>query len=123
MKSAMKAKAMKAMKVMKKPGMKAMKKKAVSIIARGRAAKAAVFNGRKQKTVGGLKKSDLTRSKRGKVVSARASARAKRNFASSGLKKWADAVKQARKALGLKGFVAIGGKSASGKALYAKTKS
>merc|ERR1712232_1111370 len=108
---------------MKKAGMKAMKKKAVSVIARGRAAKAAVFNGRKQKTVGGLKKSDLTMSKRGKVVSARASARAKRAFASSGLKKWADAVKQARKALGLKGFVAIGGKSSAGKALYAKTKS
>ena len=33
-----------------------------------------------------------------------------------------DAVKQARMALNLTGFVAIGGKSATGKALYAKAK-
>ena len=38
------------------------------------------------------------------------------------LKKWADAVKKAGKALGVVGFVPIGGKSAARKALYAKTK-
>merc|ERR1712061_399571 len=117
--------AMKGMKAMKAAAMKAkaMKKvKKVSVIAKGRAAKAAVFSGRKAKTVGGLTKPTLTKSKSGKIVSKAASARAKKNFAGSALKKWGDAVKQARKALGIKGFCAVGGKSAQGKALYAKAK-
>merc|ERR1712141_803571 len=112
--------------VMKKTGMKksGMKKaKRVSIIARGKHAKSAVFSGRKQKTTSGLKKTDLVKNKTGKVVSKKASARAKRVYANSGLKKWADACKKARKELGIKGFVAIGGKSAQGRALYAKVKS
>merc|ERR1712050_137780 len=115
-KPAMKA-AMGGMKAMKAAAMKkAMKKvKKVSVIARGRAAKAAVFNGRKVKTVGGLTKATL-------VVSKAASARAKKNWAGSALKKWCDACKQARKALGIKGFCAVGGKTAQGKALYAKTR-
>lgn len=37
-------------------------------------------------------------------------------------KKWLDAVMTARKELGLKGFCAVGGKSAQGKALYSKAK-
>merc|ERR1719437_18594 len=120
----MKAPAMKAaMKAASMKGMKAMKKvKKVSIIAKGRAAKAAVFSGRKAKTVGGLTKATLTKSKSGKIVSKAASARAKKNWAGSALKKWGDACKQARKALGIKGFCAVGGKSAQGKALYAKAK-
>merc|ERR1719277_2755678 len=98
---------MKGMKAMKAAAMKkAMKKvKKVSVIARGRAAKAT-----------------LVKSKSGKIVSKAASARAKKNWAGSALKKWGDACKQARKALGIKGFCAVGGKSAQGKALYAKTK-
>merc|ERR1711933_669931 len=104
--------------------MKAMKKaKKVSIIAKGSRAKSSVFAGRKQKTVGGLTKESLTKNKFGKVVSKKASARAKKAYASSAIKAWADAVKAARKALGITGFVAIGGKSAAGKALYAKAKS
>merc|ERR1711879_216050 len=39
------------------------------------------------------------------------------------IKTWVEAVKAARKSLSLTGFVAITGKSAQGKALYAKTKS
>ena len=35
---------------------------------------------------------------------------------------WTDACLKARKELGIKGFCAIGGKSAQGKALYAKAK-
>ena len=35
---------------------------------------------------------------------------------------WVDAVMTARKELGIKGFCAVGGKSAQGKALYAKAK-
>merc|ERR1712061_42971 len=109
---------------MKKAGaMKAMKAKRVSIIARGRGARAKVFSGRKEKTGTGLTKSELIKNKAGKVVSKKASAHAKRQWVKNGLKAWADAVKKARKELGLTGFVAIGGKSAAGKALYAKAKS
>ena len=109
---------------MKKAGAmkKAMKAKKVSVVARGRGAKARVFSGIKERTSGGLKKDGLTKNKFGKVVSKKRSAVAKKNFAKS-LKTWSDAVKAARKALGLTGFVAIGGKSAAGKALYAKAKS
>merc|ERR1711993_38435 len=105
-KSVMKSGMKKTMKkvVMKKTGMKkaGMKKaKRVSIIAKGKRAKSAVFSGRKEKTTSGLMKSDLVKSKTGKVVSKKASARAKRAYANSGLKKWAEACKKARKELGL----------------------
>merc|ERR1719251_885458 len=104
-------KAMKAMKVMK--GMKAMKKvKKVSIIAKGKLAKVAVFKGKKVKTVGGLPKNTLTKSKSGKIVSKAASARGKKAWAQSALKKWSDATKQARKQLGIPGFCAVNGKTA-----------
>merc|ERR1712060_605808 len=100
--SAMKGSAMK----------KAMKKaKRVSVIAKGSRAKSSVFSGRKQKTVGGLTKEGLAKNKRGKVVSKKASASAKKRYASSGIKAWAEACKAARKALGLTGFVAMKGKS------------
>merc|ERR1712224_31690 len=102
-------KAMKAMAAMK--AMKAMKKKSVSKIAKGSHAKSVVFRGTKEKTVGGLTKSDLIK-KYGKVVSKKASLRAKKN---SG---WTTAIQKARKALGLKGFVAI----KKGSALYKKAK-
>merc|ERR1711956_90749 len=126
---AMKAAPMKAMgaapmKAMKAGPMKAMKKvKKVSIIARGKLAKVAVFKGKKARTVGGLTKDTLTKSKSGKIVSKAASARAKKAFAQSALKKWCDALKQARKEMGVKGFCAVNGKTAQGKALYAKVKS
>merc|ERR1712043_145992 len=103
--------------------MKVMKAKKVSVIARGRMARALVFSGRKEKTVGGTTKANFVKNRFGKIVSKKASERAKKNFASSGLKAWCDAVKAARKALNLTGFIAIGGKSATGKALYAKAKS
>merc|ERR1711974_106333 len=103
--------------------MGAMKTKRVSVIARGKLARAAVLAGRKTKTASGLTKEKLTRNKFGRIVSKAASARAKRVYATSGLKKWGDAIKMARKTLALKGFVAINGKSAQGKALYAKAKS
>merc|ERR1712048_1494119 len=105
-KSGMKAAAM-------KKSMKSMKAKSVSVIAKGK----------KAKTQSGLTKDKLMRNKNGKVVSKKASAHAKKNWASNGAKAWSEAVKKARKELGLTGFVAIGGKSAAGKALYAKAKS
>merc|ERR1712190_156535 len=88
----------------------------------GQNARSVVFRGGKAKTATGMTKDKLTKNKNGRIVSKAQSTRAKRNWANSGLKKWADAVKAARKALNLTGFVAIGGKSATGKALYAKAK-
>merc|ERR1739844_353099 len=115
-------KAMKAKKTTMKV-MKVMKAKRVSKIAKGKLARAVVFRGTKEKTTGGMTKANLIKNKNGRIVSKKASARAKANFAGSALKKWCDAVKAARKALNLKGFIAVGGKSAQGKALYAKAKS
>merc|ERR1712187_891892 len=110
----------------KKGAMKAMKKvmkaKRVSVIAKGKNARSVVFRGSKAKTATGMTKDKLIKNKNGRIVSKAQSTRAKRNWANSGPKKWADAVKAARKALNLQGFVAIGGKSATGKALYAKAK-
>merc|ERR1712043_140038 len=112
-----KATSMKAMK-----GMKVMKAKKVSVIAKGKRARVAVFKGTKVKTASGMTKDNLVKSKSGKIVSKAASIRAKKAYASSGIKAWGDAIKAARKALNLTGFVPIGGKSATGKALYAKAK-
>merc|ERR1719150_2540182 len=103
--------------------MKAMKKvKKVSVIAKGKYAKVAVFKGNKAKTGGGLTKDTLIKSKSGKIVSKALSARGKKMFAQSALKKWSVALQQARKELGITGFCAVNGKTAQGKALYAKVK-
>merc|ERR1719146_456629 len=100
---------MKAMAAMK--AMRAMKKKAVSKIAKGRMAKVMVFRGSKEKTIGGLTATSLTKNKYGKVVSKKRSAFAKKNA-------WTIAVKKARAALKIKGFVAI----KKGSELYKKAK-
>merc|ERR1712242_220206 len=114
--SAMKfATGMKAMKAMK-----AMKRK--SVIATGKRAKSSVFRGLKVKTSGGLTKGLLVKNRSGKSVSKARSAHSKKMFSSS-LGAWNKAVTSARKALGVQGFCAVGGKSAQGKALYAKAKS
>merc|ERR1712028_154346 len=89
-------KAMRAMKAAAKP-MKAMKKKVVS--------KFAVFSGTKVKTVGGLNKSALMKNKNGKIVSKKMNANGKKAYAN--IKGWTVAVQKAKKALGLKGFIAI----------------
>ncbi|CAE7897787.1 unnamed protein product [Symbiodinium sp. KB8] len=120
MKKVMKSSTMKAKTTMKAKAMKAMKKKAVSKIATGKRAKSVVFRGSKEKTSGGLAKSQLMKNKRGKVVSKKMHAKGKtiQKF----VQQWLDAVMTARKELGIKGFCAVGGKSAQGKALYAKAK-
>merc|ERR1719361_993911 len=99
---------------------KAMKK---SVIAKGRGAKSRVFRGNKARTVGGLKKSDLIRNKQGKVVSKKGSAAGKRRYQKNGLGKWTKAVQGARKALGIKGFQVVGGKTTKGQALLKKARS
>merc|ERR1712185_561289 len=97
--------------------MGAMKKKTVSKIARGRFAKSVVLRGNKEKTVGGLTKSDLFKNKRGKIVSKKMSALAKKRYASS-VGPWIKACAKARAALKLKGFVPI----KKGSPLYIKAK-
>ena len=97
------------MKAMK--AMKAMKKKSVSKIAKGRMAKAMVLRGSKAKTVGGLTAKDLTKNKAGKIVSKKLSAKGKKS-------PWMQACSKARKALKLKGFIAI----KKGSPLYVKAK-
>mmetsp|Transcript_128956 Transcript_128956/g.401169 ORF Transcript_128956/g.401169 Transcript_128956/m.401169 type:complete len:143 (+) Transcript_128956:79-507(+) len=101
--------------------LKASKAKRVSKVAHGRFARALVFRGRKEKTVGGLTKEGLMRNKRGKIVSKRASALGKRKYAN--IEDWTEAVMEARKSLHTQGFVAINGKTLHGKALYLKAKS
>merc|ERR1712032_741420 len=113
-------KAMKAMKAAKKVMKKAMKPKRVSKIAKGKNMKAVVFRGQKEKTKTGLTKNHLIKNKSGKIVTKKASAAGKRNF--KNIQAWTKAVQQARKALGLTGFCAVNGKTAQGKALYAKAK-
>merc|ERR1740139_2049650 len=87
MKPAMRAAMKPAMKAAMKP-MKAMKVKRTSNIAKGVRAKLRVFSGLKEKTVGGLTKATLTKSKTGKIVSKAASQKAKKAFGGSVLKKW-----------------------------------
>merc|ERR1719310_1215714 len=108
------AKAMKAMAAMK--AMKAMKKKAVSKIAKGKFARSVVFRGTKAKTSSGLTKSDLIKNKRGKIVTKKQVANGKKAYAN--IKGWTVAVQKARKALGVKGFVAV----KKGTPLYKKAK-
>merc|ERR1711879_117879 len=66
-----------------------------------------VWNGTKEsvKTTG-QKKTDLMKNKRGKVVSKKANTAGKKTYKRNGLDKWTKAFMQARKNLGLKGFVA-----------------
>merc|ERR1711920_586875 len=109
---------------MKKMSMKmrkmAMKK---SVIAKGKRAKSSVYRGSKEKTSGGLKKSDLKKNKQGKVVSRKQSDASKKGKGYKKIVQWATAFKAARKALGIRGFCPCGGKSAQGRALLAKTRS
>merc|ERR1712036_101593 len=91
-------KAMKAMKAMKR----------VSIIAKNKRAKVTVFHGHKTKTVSGLTKADLFKNKRGKIVSRKQSFSAKKRFTNT-LGPWCSALTKARKALNLRGFVAVNG--------------
>jgi len=103
--------------------MKSMKAKKVSVIAKGKRARSAVFVGNKEKTQSGLQKKDLMKNKSGKIVTKKAHATAKKNYAGSKPEQWVAACKQARKELQITGFVPVGGATPSGKALYAKVKS
>merc|ERR1719507_2689546 len=112
------------MKAMKATGaMRKMKAARKSKVARGRLAKSMVLRGvgGKEKTISGLRREDLMRNKRGRVVSKKMSSRGRISF--KRISKWTAAIVAARKALAMTGFVAINGKTTHGKALYAKAKS
>ena len=94
--------------------MKAMRAK--SVVAKGKLAKGIVFRGTKAKTQSGLKKTDLMRSKTGKVVSKKQNAAGKKAY--KNIRGWTVAVQKARKALNVKGFCAV----KKGSALYRKAK-
>merc|ERR1719327_1833894 len=122
MAKAMKAKMMKKSMAKKAMKTKSMKKRAMKKTAKSyksaRSAKTAVFAGRIAKTRGGKDKSTLMKNKNGRVVSKKQSARAIKV-----LGKWLKAVAAARKALGVKGFAAVGGKTAKGQQLLKKARS
>jgi len=86
---------------------KVMKSKKVSFIAKGPRAKAVVFLGlgSTTKTSSGFKKSDLMKSKTGKIVTKKQHAAGKKAY--KNIKAWTTAVTTARKDLNLKGFVAV----------------
>merc|ERR1711953_1332309 len=100
---------MKGMKVKSKAmkGMRAMKSMRVSKIAKGVNAKSVVFAGRKEKTKTGITRAMLTKNKRGKILTKKRLNAGKKAFRR--ISGWTKAVEQAKKALGLKGFVLIGG--------------
>merc|ERR1712138_279488 len=78
-----------------------------------------VWKGTRQRTAGGLTKGDLRKSKSGKIVSKKQSDLARKRMRTGGIGKWLRAVKRARKALRLKGFVAC----KKGTAFYRKARS
>merc|ERR1712018_520450 len=72
-----------------------------------RGSKSQVFRGVRQKTkTSGQTKQMLMKNKRGKIVSKKQHARGVRIYKKNGLAKWTKAFMQARKNLGIKGFVA-----------------
>ena len=113
----MEPEAVKAMKTMK--AVRA-KKKRVSKVAKGRLAKSLVFKGKREKTVSALTKDDIVLNKAGKLVSRKKSALGKKF---DRVKGWRESFMKARAVMGVRGFVAMNGQTAQGKALYAKTRS
>merc|ERR1719335_217159 len=122
MKSAMKSMKMKKSMMVKKMAMKKAMKKTAATYKTSAGARRAVFSGKLMKSKGGLKKEAFTKSKTGNIVSKKASANGKKIYAKY-LLKWNKAVAAARKAMGVKGFQAVGGKSAKGQALLKKARS
>mmetsp|Transcript_118957 Transcript_118957/g.308782 ORF Transcript_118957/g.308782 Transcript_118957/m.308782 type:complete len:217 (+) Transcript_118957:67-717(+) len=95
--------------------------KGLYTISKAKLERVQVFLGRKTSTRGRREKKDFIKNKYGRIVSKKVSANSKRNHANSA-KPWVDSIKQARKELGLTGFVLLGGKTAAGKALLAKVR-
>ena len=101
-----------------KKARKARKVKRVSVVAKGRNARSVVFKGNKAKTKTGMTKDKLMKNSQGRIVSKKRSASSKKRMGKT-IGPWLAAVVKARKALGIKGFVAI----KKGTAYYNKAKS
>ena len=72
---------------------------------RVRGSRRQVWNGSRQKTMGGLSKSDFMTNKNGRLVSKKQHARGMRQY--KNIRGWIQAVSKARKALGITGFCAV----------------
>merc|ERR1712151_1136925 len=94
----------KKLKVMKKPNavvkkvMKVMKR--ATIVAKGKKARVQVWTGKKAKTVGGLRKEQLIKSRKGKIVPKSRSEKGRTS-------KWSKATKVAYQSKGYSGFKPI----------------
>ena len=77
--------------------------------------RAQVMHGNADKTIGGLKKSDLMKNSQGQIVSKKKSLKTKKGNS------WMTAVKKARSELGIKTFVLMN-KGPEGKKLYSRAK-
>merc|ERR1719465_197366 len=91
--------------------------RAASVIAKGRLAKFAVFRGDKERTRRGLRKTDLVKNKQGKIVSRTISSNSMKVYSRT-IGRWTLACTNARRVLGLKGFVPV----RKGRALYEKAR-
>lgn len=89
----------------KKKTRKVMKAKKVDNVARGKRALHMVFTGSKKRTATGIKKEDIKKNKRGKLVTVRRSAAGAKAYGN--IARWVTACQKARTELGLVGFVAI----------------
>jgi hypothetical protein len=110
------SKVKKATKVFSPMKAKKLTKPRKKIVAKGKRGKTAVYRGRFVRTVGGLRKEQLTKSKSGKIVSKRMQAIGKGRGCSN-IKGWTEAFMKARAELGLCGFIVV----KKGSALYCKT--
>merc|ERR1711879_189424 len=80
--------------------------------------KSQVFRGTRLKTKSsGQTKADLMKNKRGKIISKKMHKRGLKLYKRNGIEKWTKALMQARKNLGVKGFVAC----KKGSKLYKET--
>jgi len=102
---------MKAVVAMKKPTVRTRK-----VAPAGKSSKANVFSGKFEKTESGLKKSQLTKNKEGKIVSKKMQAIGKKAY--KNVKMWTEACQKAKAELGLTGFVAV----KKGTSLYARVR-
>lgn len=101
------------MKMAMKVAMLRMKKRVTKVGSR-----AQVWHGTKAKTRGGLTRADLKKNKAGKLVGRKASAAGLHSAGYRKIREWANAVHKARRSIGAKGFVPVGGRTAQGHALY-----
>ena len=88
--------------------------------ASGARAKTQVFKGSRDQTASGQKKEDLRKSKKGKVVSKKASLAGQQKY--EYIRKWTQSIQTAKSELAIVGFCPVGGKTKQGKQLYKKAR-